>query len=84
MHDDDPWNVWQGRAIDAAMLFARTCADLSKDVPYPSSGLEDIINTIMTELWDNGFSQPEIRNAFEKAIADMPRYAAGQEKRGMG
>lgn len=82
MDADDPQDVWHGRAIDAAMQFARTCADLSKDVPYPCSGLEDVINTMMTELWDNGFSQSEIRNAFEKAIADMPRYAAGEEKRG--
>jgi hypothetical protein len=35
----------------------------------------------MTELWDNGFSQSEIGAAFEKAILDMPRYTAGQEKR---
>jgi hypothetical protein len=36
----------------------------------------------MTELWDNGFGQAEIRTVFEEAIRDMPRYAAGQERRG--
>lgn len=41
-----------------------------------------MINTLMTELWDNGFSQTEIRVAFEEAIRDLPRYAAGQERRG--
>jgi hypothetical protein len=40
------------------------------------------MNDLMTELWDNGFSQSETRSAFEKAFADMPRYAAGEERRG--
>jgi hypothetical protein len=35
----------------------------------------------MTALWDRGFSQSDIRSAFERAIAEMPRYAAGQERR---
>lgn len=34
----------------------------------------------MTELWDNGSSQSEITTAFNKAIADMPHYATGQER----
>ena len=38
----------------------------------------------MTELWDKGFSQSEISRAFEGAIADMPRYAAGEERNGTG
>jgi hypothetical protein len=32
----------------------------------------------MTELWDNGFSQSQIRTAFQAAIRDMPRYTAGE------
>jgi hypothetical protein len=38
-----------------------------------------MINTLMTELWDRSFSQSEIRAAFEAALADMNRYAAGEE-----
>ena len=36
---------------------------------------------LMTELWDQGFSQTEIREAFEAALAAMPDYAAGEERR---
>ena len=43
--------------------------------------LEQAINTLATELWDRGFSLTEIRQAFEAAAADLPRYAAGQEVR---
>src|SRR3546814_13073083 len=39
------------------------------------------MNQLMTELWDHGFSQTGIREAFEEAVADMPRYAAGEEVR---
>jgi hypothetical protein len=43
--------------------------------------LDYVINALMTELWDRNFSQTEIRNAFEEAMRDMPRYAAGDERR---
>ncbi len=36
---------------------------------------------LMTELWDQGFSQTEIREAFEAALVAMPDYAAGEERR---
>lgn len=36
---------------------------------------------LITELWDHGFSQTEIREAFEAALAELPRYAAGEEVR---
>lgn len=75
---------WEGRCYEAAFAFGRKCADLAKSNPYGdrSNPLSNLINTLMTELWDNGFSQTEIRTAFEAAIHDMPRYAAGQEQRG--
>ena len=72
---------WEGLCLDAASEFARQCADLKRSNPYELDALESIINTLMTELWDNGFSQSEIRTAFENAILDMPRYAAGEERR---
>jgi hypothetical protein len=37
--------------------------------------------SLMTELWDRNFSQSEIQAAFQEAIKDMPRYAAGNERR---
>jgi hypothetical protein len=41
----------------------------------------NIINTLMTELWDRNFSQQEIRTAFQAALDDMPRYTAGVDRR---
>jgi hypothetical protein len=39
------------------------------------------VNCLMTEFWDQFFSQTEIRIAFTAALADMNRYAAGEERR---
>ncbi|MCP5038538.1 MAG: hypothetical protein GY945_13175 [Rhodobacteraceae bacterium] len=66
---------------EAAWAFARKCTRLNTENPYQTVLLDEIINTLMTELWDHGFSQTEIRSAFEKAAQDMPRYAAGEERR---
>jgi len=77
--DDIPW---EGQCLVAADAFASRCAELYSSNPYSEVPLQRIINTLMTELWDRGFSQSEIRSAFEKAVADMPRYAAGEERRG--
>lgn len=70
-------------AINAAARFAEVCAGYHLANPYPEQGapLDHVINTLMTELWDQGFSQTEIRAAFEAALADMNRYAAGEERR---
>ncbi len=81
MDDDIPW---EGRASNAARAFARECLELSRSNPYELNALDSIISTLMTELWDNGFSQSEIKVAFEQAIVDTTRYAAGQEMRGDG
>jgi hypothetical protein len=78
MAEEEPW---EGQSLTAAAVFARRCAELYSANPYSQAPLESIINALMTELWDRGFSQSEIRSAFEKAIADMPRYAAGEERR---
>ena len=75
-------NPWEGQCLKAADDFASRCAELYSSNPYSEVPLESIINTLMTELWDRGFSQSEIRSAFEKAVSDMPRYAAGEERRG--
>lgn len=76
---DEPW---EGQSLSAAATFARRCRELYDEAPKDQLPLESTINTLMTELWDNGFSQSEIRHAFEAAVADMPRYAAGEERRG--
>jgi len=72
MDDEVPW---EGQVADATWSFAKQCADLARSNPYDKTALDWIINYLMTELWDNGFSQTEIRKAFQAAIVDMPRYA---------
>jgi len=73
---------WEGQCADAAYEFALRSAVLVTRNPYNlAAPLKDIIITLTTELWDRNFSQNEIRTAFEEALKDMPRYAAGQERR---
>ena len=72
---------WEGKCDAAVVAFARQCVELKQSNPYQLAPLESIFNTLMTELWDNGFSQSEIRSAFEIALRDMPRYTVGQEIR---
>ena len=81
MTDEVPW---ERRVFAAAKAFAEQCATLKANNPYDVVALDDLINALMTELWDRGFSQSEIKLAFAKAVADMPRYAAGLEKRSDG
>jgi hypothetical protein len=73
---------WEGQCLEAASAFGLRCDELYSRNPYSEVPLRSIITTLMTELWDRGFSQSEIRTAFEEAVSDMPRYAAGQERRG--
>lgn len=73
---------WEGRCIEEANIFAEKCAELRKSNPYDFVALDNIINDLMTELWDHGFSQTEIKHAFEMALIDLPRYADGEERRG--
>lgn len=75
-------DAWQTRALDVVCRFGQDLSALHGSNPWPERPLLDqAINQLMTELWDNGFSQSEIRGAFEAAVADMARYAAGEERR---
>jgi hypothetical protein len=78
---DDEENPWELQCLDAAAAFTVRCVELYSINPYSEVPLRRVINSLMTELWDRGFSQSEIRTAFEEAILDMPRYAAGEERR---
>ncbi len=73
---------WEAQCVTAAGDFALRCRELYEINPYNEVPLDSLINTLMTELWDNGFSQSEIRKSFEAAVADLPRYAAGEERNG--
>ena len=79
---NDPNDAWQAKASDAVWRIGQELKALHRTNPWPDLPLlPRAINHLMTELWDGGFSQTEIRDAFNAAIADMPRYAAGEERR---
>lgn len=62
--------------------FSQALRELHQSNPWPDLPLlPQAMNHLMTELWDRGFSQTEIRQAFNDALADLPRYAAGAEVR---
>jgi hypothetical protein len=73
---------WQSKWLDAVYRLASTIKDMDEANPSPDQPLlPQAMNYLMTELWDRGFSQTQIRQAFNQAVADMPRYAAGHEAR---
>lgn len=69
-------------ATNAAATLAERCNELrNREYFADRDSLGQIMQFLMTELWDRSFSQSEIRTAFNHALADMNRYAAGQERR---
>jgi len=61
---------------------AARCRQLREmGVPTSDDALKMVVNTLMTEFWDQFFSQTEIRQAFTAALNDMNRYAGGEERR---
>jgi hypothetical protein len=70
------------RAYVAAAQLADVCGQLrSFDSEAGRDPTGHLMNYLMTELWDHGFSQSEIRASFMDALNDMNRYAAGEERR---
>ena len=73
---------WQTRLHDASYRFGIAMRELDDTNPWPEDPvLAQAINTLATELWDQGFSLTEIRTALGEAASDLPRYAAGREVR---
>jgi hypothetical protein len=69
-------------AYDVAADLAARCRRLREmNVSVSGDALDRVVNRLMTEFWDQSFSQTEIRRAFTAALADMNRYAAGEERR---
>ena len=73
---------WQSESLRAVQQVAESLRELHQSNPWLELPLlPRAMNHLMTELWDRGFSQSEIRQAFNEAVRDMPRYAAGDEVR---
>ncbi|OWU81501.1 hypothetical protein [Phaeobacter sp. 22II1-1F12B] len=78
----DKETVWSTNVIDAAHDFAEAVRRLCDENPSKfDDPLTKIMNDTMTELWDRGFSQTEIRQAFLSAVGDLDRYSGGEERR---
>ena len=78
----DPDDEWQDRGLSAVQEFAGTLRGLHNSNPWPAlQVLPQALVYLMTELWDRGFTQTQIRQGFEDALAELPRYTAGEEVR---
>ena len=82
MSDPDRGDAWQGRYLSVTDEFAQQCAELRDSNPFDLPALKTIIVFLATELWDRGFSQSEIKVAFESAVTGLVRYGAGEDRRG--
>lgn len=79
---NDPNDAWQLKSSDAVWRFGQELKAFHQSNPWPDHPvLPKAMTSLMTELWDAGFSQTEIRGAFEAAITHMARYTAGEERR---
>ena len=72
-------------ANHAAWQFALRCRDIEEHTPATEeTSLFRSLNTLVTELWDNGFSTAEILAALAFAHSDIVRYAGPEERNGTG
>ncbi|KTT75670.1 hypothetical protein [Sphingomonas sanguinis] len=82
MADYDPDDKWQDDWMETIHRVGETLREKHLSNPWPHiPTLPEAIKYLATELWDRGFSQTEIRDAFEGAIRELPPYAAGYERR---
>ncbi len=79
----DADDLWQMTMLNGSYDFAQVCKDLHDSNRYDQPALENIMCAFATELWDRDFSQTEIREAFQSAVHELARYAAGEERRGI-
>jgi hypothetical protein len=70
---------WQDQWMATVYQFARALNDAHQNNPWPELALlPQAMDYFMTELWDLGFSQSEIAEAFGRALSNLPKYAAGE------
>jgi hypothetical protein len=79
---EHPWNRQQDLLNVPIYQLSVLTKELHDSDPHADIPILDrAMSTLATEFWDCCFSQTEIRTAFEQAIADLSRYAAGEEIR---
>lgn len=78
----DKETKWRLDCLELATDFSIECRKVQADRPNQAAPtLEVVLVDLATELWDRGFSQAEIRQAFQAAMDGLPAYAAGHERR---
>jgi hypothetical protein len=74
MSDQDASDEWQDRWMAEVKNLGEMLAAMNKTNPWPAIPLlPAATNYLMTELWDRGFSQAEIRQAFDASSSDVAR-----------
>lgn len=82
LHETGSGDEWLDQSMALAQQFGSALHEFGTRNPWPDLPfLPRVMTHLITELWDHGFSQTEIREAFEAALAELPRYAAGEEVR---
>lgn len=62
--NQSPNDEWQSKWLSAVYQLAATLKELERTNPWPDQPLlPQAVNYLMTELWDRGFSQTQIRQA---------------------
>ena len=64
-----------------AWQIGKQCRQLNDLRFSTNTALEDAVMSLATEFWDQGFSQTEITQGLKRAMDDLNRYAAGEERR---
>ncbi|MCB2088711.1 MAG: hypothetical protein R3E18_04400 [Sphingomonadaceae bacterium] len=78
----NPEDEWQNSGLAATHLYAGALRTLHRTNPWENIPvLPQAICHLMTELWDFGFTQTQIREAFEQALVELPKYTVGEEVR---
>ncbi|GAA3702206.1 hypothetical protein GCM10022268_09990 [Sphingomonas cynarae] len=73
---------WQTSLYEASYRYSVALKELHQTNPWPDHpALTSAIDTLATELWDRSFRASDISAAFERAIAGLPAYTAGDDIR---
>ncbi|KUO56205.1 MAG: hypothetical protein APF82_09380 [Sphingomonadales bacterium BRH_c42] len=74
-----PSDIWQDELMAAVEQFAEALKYKDETVPWLGhETLTGAMQYLMTELWDRGFSSPEIEKSFKAALENLQSYAAGE------
>lgn len=84
-NDLTPDEVRLYAAQNSAHDFAKKCRSVEEHTPAQAeTELGGLVEYLITELWDNGFSVAEVSAAFEAAAKNVRRYAGPDERNGTG